>query len=411
MGKRRTIAAAAVFCLSLCGLEVALRAGAPSTVPTPDAPLDALAERNLAQYPLEYRQTYFSLRPSFDGKLWKGRFKTSSLGFRSPEVTPDKAPNQIRVVLMGTCITLGELDNTQHGYSAIADGLREILEAIHPGISFEVLNASVPGAYARQHLAQYEALIEPLEPDIVLLEAGTMHVTDPARMLRVLRDAPPPVTSVSHDLARPLHNLFARSAVIERLYDLQLAQVPFFDRHFRRQDLASEELQGKSQEELIELYQTRILEPGAKLYRRDLSALLTKLRLQAEVVTYPFTHGFPRTAKQVSFKQRERLGKPLVLDAPDEYARDISTNLALFHRSHDITQEVSAEVAETHGATHLDLQRDPALRRATWHHRRYYYLTRTEGSQARGRALARHLVDHYRFEVKDGRAVVARRRQ
>jgi len=116
--------------------------------------------------------SFRTLQKEYDSLLYRRKFKTNQHGFRSPPVTLEKEPNEVRIAIMGTCISLGEIDDTHSGYSAIGETIQQKLSAAYPELKFSVINASVQGAFERSILLYYLTFVKHFKPDIVILECG-----------------------------------------------------------------------------------------------------------------------------------------------------------------------------------------------------------------------------------------------
>jgi hypothetical protein len=379
-----------------------------------EAPIDDFYNGLFAEYPMVNYGSYFALEPGLNETLWGRRFRTNQQGFRSPELKAQKSPGTVRVGIMGTCISLGELDTSGDGYSTVTAAMEEILQREYPALEFEVVNASVPGSYERTYLEHYRAVLRALEFDVLFVEVGTLQIVDPAKMLKVYRDSPVQGEQVvPNSVATPLHDVFARSALIRKLYDFQASHELLFDQYFRRHNDELSSSTPESAADMVESFDRHVLKPGAEHYRRQLTELLTELSRELPVIAFSFSHALPALDEDISVKQNAQLKKkPLVRGVPQTLDRDVDAKLNLFHRSYNLVDKISAEVAqatELEGrVTYVQVRSFPAATRSSNHHPGYYFLSINEGSRIRGQILANQLIDNGWLDAGNGPGMVER---
>lgn len=96
------------------------------------------------------------------------RILTDQYGFlaRDPGLTPDKAPNEIRVATIGASTTA----NINLAYDENWPGrLGQLLERAMPGKTVRVINAAVPGFDTAQSIGNLALRVMPFKPDVVVV--------------------------------------------------------------------------------------------------------------------------------------------------------------------------------------------------------------------------------------------------
>ena len=97
-------------------------------------------------------------------------FSTNSLGFRSAEITPEPAPGEFRLVVVGASTVAGAYAKTNSAtFPALLE--RQLRQAM-PGRTVNVINAGVEGYTLREIEILVERGIMPLRPTAVLVYAG-----------------------------------------------------------------------------------------------------------------------------------------------------------------------------------------------------------------------------------------------
>lgn len=97
-------------------------------------------------------------------------FSTNSLGFRSAEITPEPAPDEFRLVVVGASTVAGAYAKTNSAtFPALLE--RQLRQAM-PGRTVNVINAGVEGYTLREIEILVERGIMPLRPTAVLVYAG-----------------------------------------------------------------------------------------------------------------------------------------------------------------------------------------------------------------------------------------------
>lgn len=89
----------------------------------------------------------------------------NSLGLRGPEPSPTPEPGVVRVAVLGdsmiAAVAVDEEDTLVHH-------LQGLLEASHPGVTWEVVNCGILGSSTGQELVLYRKVVRDLAPDLVL---------------------------------------------------------------------------------------------------------------------------------------------------------------------------------------------------------------------------------------------------
>lgn len=92
--------------------------------------------------------------------------KINSLGFRGDEFARNKPANTVRIACVGASTTFcAEVSNNQATWPA---RLQSLLQAKHPDVRIEVVNAGVGGYVINDSLKNLEHRVLPLEPDLVI---------------------------------------------------------------------------------------------------------------------------------------------------------------------------------------------------------------------------------------------------
>jgi lysophospholipase L1-like esterase len=114
-------------------------------------------------FPNEVKITY-----SPDGKI-PYQVRINSHGFRGPDFSIEKPPGTLRVLTMGASSTFGYRNRDEETYPA---QLQRILDERGAGLSFEVINFSVPHANSDNIVAMFRAEGLTLDPDFVTFYEG-----------------------------------------------------------------------------------------------------------------------------------------------------------------------------------------------------------------------------------------------
>ena len=114
----------------------------------------------------------------------KGRgigVKINSLGFRGDEFSRLKPAGTVRIAVLGASTTFNMEVSSNH--ATWPHRLQERLRAAYPGVSLEVVNASLGGYVAADNLKNLRHRVLPLDPDLVIYyEAHNEIVHDTGRL-------------------------------------------------------------------------------------------------------------------------------------------------------------------------------------------------------------------------------------
>jgi|688.fasta_scaffold05563_10 lysophospholipase L1-like esterase len=172
---------------------------------------DGYRVRLLPNSSKEVRNT-FSLIPVDRDK--KRLIRSNSIGFRGPEISLEKQPGTVRILVFGDSSSFGWGVNTEESWPAL---LQQELQARHPGVLVEVANFAIPGDSSAYGRLLFDAFAPQYKPDFVILGFGA-------------NDAKPVVTSHTEQVARFRENqqaLRAKSAfkksALYRLLERSLA--------------------------------------------------------------------------------------------------------------------------------------------------------------------------------------------
>ena len=132
---------------------------------------------------LDYRRRV--LRPNLDAR-WNGTtFRTSSLGYRGPEISRRKPPGTFRVVVLGSSNTMGHGVEDEQTYARLLEGW--LAEQVRPGCRVEVVNLAVSGDSPTQQLLRLQVEAPGLEPDWFLSDITALDLSLEEQHLRLGR--------------------------------------------------------------------------------------------------------------------------------------------------------------------------------------------------------------------------------
>ncbi|NMG31211.1 SGNH/GDSL hydrolase family protein [Aromatoleum evansii] len=137
------------------------------------------ALRGETRYVEDERTGLKLLRPN---RVFPGQdveIRTNSLGLRSPELAPQRAPGSLRVAVVGASTVMGEL--TRSNDATFPALLAERLRAHHPQRAIEVVNAGISGYRLADQLRMLEKVVLPLQPDLVIVYPGFNDFADYCR--------------------------------------------------------------------------------------------------------------------------------------------------------------------------------------------------------------------------------------
>lgn len=164
------LALSAVVIAALTGevwLRFERRSGAREAESYRSANVFALPEATHAAEETLWKKPWRKYRPGADLVLVLGgeryRVRINSLGFRTPEFSPQKPAGAFRVACVGGSTTVAGRTN-EETYPAL---LGRKLQVRHPGIRLEVLNLGISGTTSDYWVERPEKLLS-FEPDVVV---------------------------------------------------------------------------------------------------------------------------------------------------------------------------------------------------------------------------------------------------
>lgn len=129
----------------------------------------------------EAKYIYYRMKPGFSGMVTntvnraelengiKVYMEASSIGFRTKEIPPKKAPDAYRIFVMGDSTAFGWGVNQEERYSEL---LEIKLNAVSAGIQYEVYNFGIPGYSSLHGRRQFDHFVMKYSPDMVILSFG-----------------------------------------------------------------------------------------------------------------------------------------------------------------------------------------------------------------------------------------------
>jgi len=112
-----------------------------------------------------------TLRPDAVIQGSQSTIETNSLGLRSPKVPVAKAPDEVRVVILGASTVMGTY--TRNNSDTLSYRLQSRLERLLPGRTVSVINAGIAGAALGDQANMLERLVLPrLQPDLIIWYPG-----------------------------------------------------------------------------------------------------------------------------------------------------------------------------------------------------------------------------------------------
>jgi lysophospholipase L1-like esterase/acyl carrier protein len=97
-------------------------------------------------------------------------FTTNALGFRSPEIAPERAPGELRIAVVGASTVAGAYARTND--ATFPQLLQRRLRQAMPGQPVNVINAGIEGYTVGQIELLVERAIIPLRPHVVVIYPG-----------------------------------------------------------------------------------------------------------------------------------------------------------------------------------------------------------------------------------------------
>lgn len=113
------------------------------------------------------RDIFYEFTPNWEGEYFPGYFvKINSFGLNDDEIEIQKPKNTLRILCLGDSMTFGWRVNKENAYP---NRLEKLLQNTSSNMTFQVINAAIPGYNARQEVAYLTKYGNQWKPDIVLL--------------------------------------------------------------------------------------------------------------------------------------------------------------------------------------------------------------------------------------------------
>jgi lysophospholipase L1-like esterase len=122
---------------------------------------------NLAPNISHFVKNTFSLIPADRDQRYL--IQSNSLGFRSPELMSEKAPNTFRIAVFGDSSSFGWGVNAEDSWSAL---LRSQLQGRFPGKQIELVNFAIPGDSSAYGRLLFDTFAAKAKADLVILGFG-----------------------------------------------------------------------------------------------------------------------------------------------------------------------------------------------------------------------------------------------
>lgn len=194
----------------------------------PSAPVLAYDPRGLAADPNP--EVVFMLRPGFEGAMWGAPARFNRFAMRDDDIASDKAPDEFRILALGDSMTYGvgvRLEQTfakvlerclNEGKSQKNEGARAT-EQPGPRRRFHVYNAGVPAYDTGQEYHFLTRLIEPVKPDLVVLNFTLSNDYEtPYRLLPNGALEPTAIRQESYSVRVPLERSVGRISYVYRFF-------------------------------------------------------------------------------------------------------------------------------------------------------------------------------------------------
>jgi lysophospholipase L1-like esterase len=124
-------------------------------------------------------------RPNYEVRGKDIHIKINSLGFRGPEITREKPPHTVRIACLGASTTFSaEASSNDEVWTKI---LQDKLQAAHPDVHFEVINAGVPGYTSAENLKYLRSHVLEIDPDMVLYYEANNEIVKDTRALAIAK--------------------------------------------------------------------------------------------------------------------------------------------------------------------------------------------------------------------------------
>jgi lysophospholipase L1-like esterase len=123
----------------------------------------------LNMYQADPKLGFGGLKPGYRVRTGVTAIDVNALGFRGPEIAPQKPSGTYRIFMVGGSSVFGYLVRNEETSSVL---LQQLLDRRAPGRSVEVINAGVPGYNTMHTLVRFLYRIRPLEPDLLVYYQG-----------------------------------------------------------------------------------------------------------------------------------------------------------------------------------------------------------------------------------------------
>jgi lysophospholipase L1-like esterase len=120
-------------------------------------------------------------RPNYEVQGERIHIKINSLGFRGDEFTLEKPPRTVRIACLGASTTFCAEASSNH--TTWPHRLQEKLQAAYPGVTIQVINASLGGYVAADSLKALRHRVLPLDPDLVIYYEANNEIVHDTREL------------------------------------------------------------------------------------------------------------------------------------------------------------------------------------------------------------------------------------
>lgn len=131
------------------------------------------------------------LRPGLDTRWNDHAFRTNSLGYRSPEISPKKPPGTFRILLFGSSNSMGHGVEEEETYARKLEGW--LNQRVGAGRRVEVVNLSVSGDSPTQQWFRIRLEAPKLDPDWILSDITALDLSLEEQHLRWVLEKRPAI--------------------------------------------------------------------------------------------------------------------------------------------------------------------------------------------------------------------------
>ena len=110
-----------------------------------------------------------------------GGVSINSSGFRGPEIELPKPPKRVRIAFVGASTTY--CAEVSSDAAVWTQGVTDLLQRQFPQVSFDFINAGVPGYSVVSSMKHFEQYVKPLQADAVMIYHGTNDMSGELRAL------------------------------------------------------------------------------------------------------------------------------------------------------------------------------------------------------------------------------------